>query len=117
MAWDIKIGEMRTRIRVQSRQVETDADGFQTDKWTDVFRTPIRCKWVWEHGREALDSQRLQLNQTATLTCWYTDRINRQCRVVRTDDKPATEWEIVRINVIEDRRKLMEIIVKRRDKA
>lgn len=117
MAWDIKIGEMRTRIRVQSRRIETDAEGYQMENWKDVFRTPIRCKWVWEHGKEALDSQRLQLAQTATITCWYTGKITQQCRVVRTDDTPATEWEIVRINVIEDRRKLMEIIARRRDKA
>lgn len=117
MAWDIKIGEMRTRVKVQRRTVETDADGFQTETWTDVFKKPIRCKWVWEHGKEALESQRLQLDQTATVTCWYTDRIDREGRLVRVDNKPATEWEIVRINVIEDRRKLMEIIVKRRDSA
>lgn len=117
MAYDIKIGEMRTRVKVQRRTVITDADGYQSESWADVFASPIRCKWVWEHGKEALESQRLQLAQTATVTCWYSPRISHEDRLVRVDDSPATEWEIVRINVVEDRRKLMEIIAKRRDKT
>lgn len=118
MAKFASIGEMRTKITVKAPTKGTDADGFATESWTDVFGGKAWCKWVWQHGSEVFENMRLGLGQVATITMPYTIQITPRCRIWRENETAAADaWEIISIDNVVEARKFLEIKVRRGVKA
>ena len=118
MAKFARAGEMRTKITVKLPTKAIDADGFATESDVAVFTGAVWCKWVWQHGAEALENMRLNLGQVATITMPYTALITPRCRIWREGETGADNaWEIVSIDNVEERRRYLEIKVRRDVKA
>lgn len=120
MAKEARIGEMRTRVYISAIvEAGTDADGFPTEIVTPLFGGPVHCLWVSAHGNEVYENMRLGLKKTATLTMRYSPLVDERCRLWREGDPQTDEYayEIVSIDNVQDRRKLMEIKVKKVEKA
>lgn len=115
MAKSARAGEMRTRITVKRMKAGLDQDGIATEHWIDVFNGMTRCKWVYAHGAEVYDGMRLDLGQMATITMRYTPLIDERCRVWRENEPQddAHGWDVVSVNVPEDRRSFLDIQLKR----
>lgn len=111
MARMVGAGDMRTLIEVERPERGIDAEGYPTVRWVRVFPGPVRCKWVNAHGHEAMENQRLQSGQVATLTLRHTPKIDETCRVRRQGD-PA-DWEVTSVNDPEGRRAFIEILVRK----
>ena len=113
MAKEAYPGEMRTRINVQERGVETITGGFQREGWVDVFPpgTVVRCKWVNMHGDEVITISSARSKETATLTLRYSPKITNQCRIWREDD--TRPYEVISVDNIQGARKWLEVTVER----
>lgn len=105
-----RIGEMHTKITVKALTPGMDADGYPTEKWTDVFT--VWCNWKNAHGTELYETMRLDLKEVATITMRYSDKINQRCQIFRESD--TEPYEIISIDNVEDKRRFLEIKVKRR---
>lgn len=114
MAKEATIGEMRTKIRIYSQTKGIDVDGFPTEAWANVFGDGdpfCRCMWVNAHGTEVFDNLRLELRDVATITMRYTPLLTPECRIFHEDDPEP--YEVISIDNISDRRRLMEVKVRR----
>lgn len=125
MSKEARPGELRTRITIQALTEGIDAGGFQTKEWTDLFGgKKVWCKWANPHGTEVYEQMKLELRDPATITMRYTPLIDQRCRVFKgytpvgdqkKDDRHA--YEIISIDNVLDRNKIMEIKVQRMVKA
>lgn len=115
MARAATAGEMRTRITVKKPTRGVNANGIQTETWSNVFQNAVRCKWVSAHGSEAMENNRLEVGLVATLTMRYTSLIDETCCVWYENDTQDTAhaWRIISINDPEGRHAFLEIIVRR----
>lgn len=107
-----RIGEIHTKITVKSLTTGMDADGYPTEAWTDVFGGKVWCNWKNAHGTELYETMRLDLKEVATITMRYSDKINQRCQIFRESD--TEPYEIISIDNVEDKRRFLEIKVRRR---
>lgn len=115
MAYSALTGEMKTKITIKSLTQTQDGDGYAQDTWTDVFGAPVWCKWVNANGQEVFEGMRLDLNEVATITMRYSDKVDPRCNIFReTDQSP---YEVISINDVVDGHKFLEIKVRRKVKA
>lgn len=111
-----RIGEMRTKIRFQSCVHGTDAEGYPTETWTDLFGGEhIWCQWTNVHGTETFSAMQLDLTDPATVTMRYLPGISVRCRIYRESDPQP--YEIISIDNVNDRGTYLELKVKRVVKA
>lgn len=121
MAKSAVAGEMKTKITIKRLVTGIDPSGYQTKRWEDIFPGKVWCKWVNAHGQEVYDNLRLELNETATITMRYSDKVDVRCRIWRErDDETGDEkerekraWEIISLDNVEDGRRFLELKVKR----
>jgi SPP1 family predicted phage head-tail adaptor len=117
MAKEARAGQMKTQITVKALTPGTDGQGYPTETWTDIFDGRIWCMWVNAHGTEVYDAMRLDLNEPATITTRYTDKINVRCRIWREPDPlkqtAANAYEVISVDDVGDEHKFLEIKVKR----
>lgn len=108
-------GEMRSRITVKRLTVGIDADGYSTETWANPFSGAVRCRWVYAHGAEVAENNRLGLGQLATITLRHTSLIDQRCRVWHENDAQtdANAWEVVSVNDPEDRHAFLEITLRK----
>ncbi len=90
MSKEANAGELRTPIMVFNRTKTNDADGYETETWTNVFgqdddgnEKTVRCKWINVHGTEIYDAAQLGLTEPATLTIRYSPLITATCLIYR----------------------------------
>jgi hypothetical protein len=111
---------MRTRIRILAPTYANDSEGYKNPSYANIYpddRT-IRCKWVSAFGVEAVQAQSLGLKDTATLTMRYDPRIRGDCIVQCGEGKDKKLYEIISPpNDVGDMHRIMELRVKRREKA
>jgi SPP1 family predicted phage head-tail adaptor len=108
-------GQMNTKITVKALTQTQDSDGYSVEVWTDVFGEQVWCKWVNAHGTEVFEGLREDLKEVATITMRYSNRVDQRCLIYHEQDpKP---YEIISINNVMDRRRFLEIVVKRKVKA
>ncbi len=114
MSKEANAGELRTPITIKAYTATTDADGYPIQSWVNVYGEgkTARCKWVNAHGTEALEAQRLNLKEVATLTMRYSPLIAATCDIYRGDD-PAP-FEVISLDNVEQRNEWLEIKVKRK---
>ena len=114
MSKDANAGELRTPITIKSYTSTTDSDGYPVQSWVNVFggAKTAKCKWVNAHGAEALEAQRLNLKELATLTMRYSPLITAACEIYRGSD-PAP-FEVISLDNVEQRNEWLEIKVKRK---
>lgn len=122
MAKECNAGEMNTRVRFTRATKTINENGFPVHEDADIFGKPVHCKWVWAHGSETLEHMRLQLGQVATLTMYASPLVTADCQVTLVDEQTLVgtdngPFEIVSIDSVENRRRYMEIKVKRKVKA
>lgn len=110
-------GELRTAITIKKYSETTGPNGYPIQTWANVFgegKTAL-CKWVNAHGTEAIEAQRLDLKEPATLTMRYSPLITATCEIYRgSETKP---FEIISLDNVEQRNQWLEIKVKRRVQA
>ena len=116
MANRASAGELRTRIRVFSSPTPgaVDDDGYPVDKPVNVFGDggSRLCKWVNAYGREVYDAKQAGVEEPATLTMRYTDRVTPTCLIYKgADERP---YEVISVNDVEDRGIWLELKVQRK---
>lgn len=111
MAKSVLAGEMRTKITVKALVEGVNENGYPTKSWEDVFSGLVWCKWVNSHGTEVFETMRLDLKEAATVTMRYSPLVNERCRIWRENDPEP--YEVISIDNVEDRRRFLEIKVKR----
>lgn len=115
-------GELNAKARFVSIKAGINENGFNTLEELDVFPKPCWVKWTWAHGwsrgSEVFDGRRLEQNQSATITMRYSAKINTRCKVyLLSDGGQADAFEVVSIDWVDEKRRYMEIKVKREIKA
>ena len=113
----INPGEFRQRIRIENTPVGDDAvddDGYREEEWKNVHPKggTYGCRWVNAHGRDVLDAKQLGLEELATLTMRYTERLTPTCRIFRGDD--PRPYDVISIDNIREMGRYLEIKVQRK---
>lgn len=114
MASRADIGEMRTVIHIKRITAGSDSEGTPTEVLTDIFGGgKVWCKWVWNHGTEALESERTEHTEKAVVTMHYSPLVRQTDLVFRGSDR----YEITSYNNVEDRNEYLELFLERTVKA
>lgn len=119
MAKETTAGELRTRIVVQRRIPQVNANGYECEiqslsqpaaQWEPVCTA--QCKWENAYGRDVFEAHKAGLSEVATLTMRYTDKVTPTSRILRgTDPMP---YEVISVNNVLDRGVWLEIKVHRK---
>ena len=122
MAKQVNAGDLRTRVRFYKVTKGVNENGFAVQTTTDIFEKPVYCHWQWRHGTEVYEHDKHQLGQEATLTMYASPKVDVECRVELVDEQALVgtnggPFEIVSMDSVENRRRFMEIRVRRRVKA
>lgn len=118
MAKKAYAGEMNARVYFKDIVPTINENGFNVVEEVDVFGKAVRVNWKWQHGTEVFESQKYKIGQPATITMYYSPKINRRCRVyLASEGDNAKPFEVVSIDAVEEKRRYMEIRVKREVKA
>jgi SPP1 family predicted phage head-tail adaptor len=100
-------GDLRTRITLYRRTVETQPGGFQVAGLEEI--ASVWSKWVNAHGREAWEVSSLQAQVNATAFIRYLDGVDETCLVGLGEDQL---FEIVSIDNIRQVGEYMELRLK-----
>jgi SPP1 family predicted phage head-tail adaptor len=103
----MQIGELRTRITLQSRSNTTNAGGFQSPSWATI--ADVWAKWDNAHGSEVWAAQSVQAEAPATVTVRYRTGLDTTCAVFKGSDR----YEIISIDDIHDRHVWLELKVRK----
>lgn len=116
MASRTTAGDLRTRIMVFDKPTDgqLDSDGYPVETPVNVFGEDgtRQCKWVNAYGREVYDAKQAGVEEPATLTMRYTDKVTPTCLIYRGNDKRP--YEVVSVNDVEDRHVWLELKVQRK---
>lgn len=112
-------GDLRTLLFFKVIDRTTDDEGFPEETEVNVFGQdangndiPAHAKWVNAHGYDVFTSIRMNLNEPATITMRYSQKISTDMVVYKgSDPKP---YEIISIDNVEERCKWLEIKVQRK---
>ena len=118
MAKQAYAGAMNTKVSFKDITPTINENGFNVVEETDIFGKPVWVNWKWQHGTEVFEAMKYQLGQTATITMYYSPKINHRCKVyLASEGDEAEPFEIVSIDAVEEKRRYMEIRLKREVKA
>lgn len=117
MGKKVYAGELNALVRFVTVAPTINENGFSSLIETDIFPKPCRVQWVWQHRAEVFENMKYKLNQKATITMYYSPKINQQCRVYLEGDDAPDSFEIISIDNVQDTRRYMEIKIKREVKA
>lgn len=110
MARMADIGQMRTRIYIKRLTKGRDSEGTPTEVITDLYGGhAVWCKWVWEHGSQAMDDQRVETTEKATITMHWSPLPTIEDIVMKGNDR----YEIIAMNNVEETNTFLELYVKR----
>lgn len=111
-------GELRTLIQIKRRTVTTNANGFDTETYENVYGDGqyVHCKWVGNHGKEVFNRDTYAELRTATLTMRFSELADDGTLVVflNGDDTP---WEVVNVDNVEQRNQWLELSVQKKIRA
>lgn len=118
MAKRANAGEMNARVRFVNIVSGTNENGFNTLEETDMFSKPVWVKWVWAHGwsrgSEVFESMKNKQNQSATITMYYSPKINTRSYVyLISEGEDARPFEVVSIDFVDEKRRYAEIKLRR----
>lgn len=106
----VRIGEMRTRIKLQSPAIGTDSGAAQKAIWAN--EATLWARRINAHGQEAIANESAQASQTARLTLRYYPAVQAAWRVIM-DGKA---WRIVAPpDHIQDGNRYTELLVQLTD--
>lgn len=110
MAKETTAGELRTRIVVQRRISQVNANGYECETWETSCTA--QCKWENAYGRDVFEAHKAGLTEVATLTMRYTDQITPTSRILRGAD--PVPYEVISVNNVLDRGVWLEVKVHRK---
>jgi SPP1 family predicted phage head-tail adaptor len=99
------IGQMRTRITLESPSLATDAGGAQSETWSS--QGSVWSKWINAHGAESLQDDALQSEKRATVTIRHRSDVTTAWAVVKDGERYA----ILSIDHIQERQAFIEMQV------
>lgn len=122
MAKRANAGEMNAKVRFVSIEAGINENGFNTIHETDAFPKTVWVKWEWAHGwsrgSEVFESMKNKQSQSATITMYYSPKINTRSYVyLLSEGERAQPFEVVSIDFVDEKRRYMEIKVRREVKA
>ena len=100
-------GDLRTKVTLLSRSVETQAGGFQKPETEEIAE--VWAKWTNVHGREALQSSSVQAEVNATALIRYRADVDETCLVQLGDE----DFEIVSMDNIREHGEYLELRLKK----
>lgn len=98
-------GEMRTKIILEERALETNAGGFS--KIVGGRQIEVWCQWINAHGSEAWQANALGVKRAATILIRYQPDLDETWRVIHKGDA----WEIRSIDNLRERNEYQELKV------
>lgn len=113
---------MRTRVYIRRMVKDVDADGVAHQQEESVLDPDpdgkeriYHCKWVNAYGSEVFTAMQMQVQEPATLTMRYSQRIQPDQLIYKVGD--PIPYEIISINDVEERHCWLEVKVQRRRAA
>ena len=109
MAKQARAGELRTKIIIQKDLGGESGNGYDGENWVNVFDDgrACYCKWVNAYGSEVIEAKQIGLQEYATLTMRYTDKVKADCRVLPASGGKA--YDIISVNDVENRHVWLEV--------
>lgn len=107
----IKFGALATAIRIQSKTISTNENGFPVETWSDILDEDILCEWKNKFGGQVYQAASVNAIEPASVRLWYIPGIDQTCRIVRLEDNAV--FEIINVDDVSNRHQQLEIEVKR----
>jgi len=104
----VNAGDLRTPITFQEPTIVTDAGAAQSETYANVATNPtVLCRWINDHGAEAVQSEAVRSTQRATVTVRHRSDLQTTWRIL----KDTEVWKIFSIDAVQDRRRYVELRV------
>lgn len=95
MAKSTRIGQRNMLIIIKQLTTGTDADGYPTETWTDVFSAAVWCAWAGTYGQAVFENDRMSETGNATINMAYSPLVTNRCRVWKYGDTQDDEHAYV----------------------
>jgi len=107
---NVTIGDLRTRITLQTPTLTKDVGGAQSPAYVNVATNPtVWAQWINDHGQEAVSSEAKTFGQRATVRLRHRADIETTWQVL----KAGAPWQILSIDFVQNKQRWVELRVER----